>query len=201
MVKWRKTQTDDGQADNLTANIVTSDTTTKHHVRRLSRRTGILLTSTILLLAVGATGWYVWHAVHTATPAGHSTIRALDPLSQVSVDATKAANTSGATDGDKIYEKAIASAKTDSDKFTLYMGKGALDYNAKEYDAALAAGLAAEKIHADYRAWGFLATVYDAKGDTKNAIIYYQKAANDNVEFNYDQAIYQQRYKELTNGS
>lgn len=200
MARWRKTQTAESQTDSSTSDIVTSDMVMKHNRKGLLK---LLVISfiTLLLVEAGVTGWHVWHHTQKAPTKNTVVIRAQDPLSQVGMDATKAANTSGVSQGDQIYEKAIAAAKTNSDKFTLYMGKGALDYNAKEYDAAIAAGLAAEKITADYRAWGFLATVYDAKGDTKNAILYYQKAANDNVEFNYDQATYAQRYKELTNGS
>ena len=201
MAKWRKAQVIKNQIGSSATGIVTSDMVTKHGHGRRAKLVRMVLLITLIVLALGAVGWYAWNHTHKTSTTHTVAIRALDPLSQVGVDAIKAANTTGVSQGDQIYEKAIASAKTASDKFTLYMGKGALDYNAKEYDAAIAAGLAAEKIHADYRAWGFLATVYDAKGDTKNAIIYYQKAANDNVEFNYDQGIYQQRYKELTNGS
>ncbi len=203
MAKWHKTQTDEDQASALATGIVTSNIFKKHN-KRTPKRVW-MITGAVALLVGGAVGLYVWHKhtapITTSSNKSLTSIRALDPLTQVNVDATKAVNTSGAAEGDKVYEQAIATAKTDADKFTLYMGKGALDYNAKEYDAAIAAGLAAEKITASYRAWGLLARVYDAKGDTKNAIIYYQKAANDNVEFNYDQPFFQQRYKELTNGS
>jgi tetratricopeptide (TPR) repeat protein len=109
---------------------------------------------------------------------------------------TKANN--GDVDGALIgYDKAILNAVDDVSKRNLLIDKSVVALNNNKLEDALKAAQSADKIKSNYNTVGLMATIYDKMGNVKMAIEYYQKAANDEGEYNYDKSAFQARATEL----
>jgi tetratricopeptide (TPR) repeat protein len=69
--------------------------------------------------------------------------------------------------------------------------------NGKQYDVALSASQAADGIKSDFNTLSIEAESYDGMGSYAKAIEFYQKAADDPTDFNFDKPYYQSRIEEL----
>ncbi len=97
----------------------------------------------------------------------------------------------------KAYDSAIASASDATAKRELLLYKATVALNNKQYDVALAAAQAADSIKSDFNTLSAEAESYDGMNNYAKAIEYYQKAADDPTEFNFDKPFYQSRIAEL----
>lgn len=177
-----------------TDGIVTSDVYTRRS-RKKAVLGGVVAMLVLTPIAIG-----IWYGLHqkTANNKKNELVKLEKPQSSiVQGEAIAAANRSGINEGLKIYDDGIAAAKDPVEKRRLYIAKATLLLNSQRYDEALAAVQAADVLKADYRTWGLMGVIYDKKGDTAKAILYYEKSVNANAEFNYEAGTYSQRLKEL----
>ena len=103
-------------------------------------------------------------------------------------------NVSGAL---KAYDNAISGSSDSSAKRDLLISKATVALNNKQYDVALSASQAADGIKSDFNSLSIEAESYDGMGNYAKAIEFYQKAADDTTEFNFDKPYYQSRIEEL----
>ena len=79
------------------------------------------------------------------------------------------------SDAETIYDDAVSTAD-DQTKATLFWQKASMYFNAGQYDDAIASAKQSEAINKTENIEQFIAMCYEQKGDTPNAILYYQNA-------------------------
>ena len=103
-------------------------------------------------------------------------------------------NVNGALKG---YDSAISGSSDSGAKRDLLISKATVALNKKQYDVSLSAAQAADGIKSDFNTLSIEAESYDGIGNNAKAIEFYQKAADDPTEFNFDKPYYQSRIDEL----
>jgi len=103
-------------------------------------------------------------------------------------------NVSGAL---KAYDNAISGSSDSNAKRDLLISKATVALNNKQYDVALSASQAADGVKSDFNTLSIEAESYDGMGNYAKAMEFYQKAADDTTEFNFDKPYYQSRIVEL----
>jgi tetratricopeptide (TPR) repeat protein len=164
-----------------------------------------LLSSTIWLLSlaviVGVTYYFYSANQKTDTPTGtvdssnaaQSESAATNTKLQLDAMASNG-NVSGAL---KAYDNAISGSSDSNVRRDLLISKATVALNNKQYDIALSASQAADVIKSDFNTLSIEAESYDGMGNYAKAIEFYQKAADDTTEFNFDKPFYQSRIEEL----
>jgi tetratricopeptide (TPR) repeat protein len=75
-----------------------------------------------------------------------------------------------------IIDNSVNNANDDQTKSDLLLQKTIMYFNASNYDEAIASGLQSEAIIKNENVENMIASSYEQKGDTQNAILYYQEA-------------------------
>lgn len=164
-----------------------------------------LLSSIIWLLSialiVGAIYYFYSVNQKTAVPTGtadtsnsaQSETAATNTKLQLDAMASNG-NVSGALKG---YDSAISGSSDSGAKRDLLISKATVALNNKQYDVALSAAQEADGIRSDFNTLSIEAESYDGMGNYAKAIEFYQKAADDTTEFNFNKPYYQSRIEEL----
>lgn len=137
----------------------------------------------LIIAAVGVTAW----ALLSHKQAGPSTSSGKasqakakaaqsKEVTAVSDSAQKAANNGDTAAALKAYDDAIKKTSDPYQKSILLIGKATVSLNAHQYDVALASAKEADAISQDANTTHVIAEIYRAKGDTKNAIVYFTKS-------------------------
>jgi tetratricopeptide (TPR) repeat protein len=164
-----------------------------------------LLSSAIWLLSlaliVGVIYYFYSVNQKTATPArtadssnaAQSETAATNTKLQLDAMASNG-NVSGAL---KAYDNAISGSSDSNARRDLLISKATVALNNKQYDIALSASQAANVIKSDFNTLSIEAESYDGMGNYAKAIEFYQKAADDTTEFDFDKPFYLSRIDEL----
>ena len=153
----------------------------------VSRRRIIIIAAIILALLVGA-GIYTWLRVSTSlnqttqTPTETSSTEGLSKaqiyVSQVAVDASKAAATGDLASANAVYDAAINTSADKSLKADLYIQKATTSMAAGDGNGALEAAKQAVELEPEsFEALFILASMYERLGDNALAAEYYRKVA------------------------
>ena len=127
----------------------------------------------ILVLCGVIVAWFVVTREKKTTPQTQDINKA---TSQTVSDAQALAN-NGKVDAAKAAYDAAAKNTNDNDQKSIFLSqKATLLFNNAQYEEALVVALEAESAKKDATAEGFIAQIYEKKGDKQKAIEYYQSA-------------------------
>ena len=142
---------------------------------RLSRKKkwviGIIITT--LLISGSLVAWLV---ISNQESSQSQITKRKKEIVQLITDADTLAN-KGDINGAKVaYDSAIKKTEDPYKKSTLIITKATALFNDGKYDDALAVAKGAEAINENDDVTSFIAQTYEKKGDSQNAIKYYQKS-------------------------
>ena len=156
-----------------------------HPSRKHSARKKSLIIIVILLVVIGGSVG-VWMYLRAQgqkqdTPAvvantDNQVADKLDKTDQTVSDANNLADNGDINGAKGMYNNAIQQTSDLDQRKTLLIGEASTYYNDGDYDQALTIAKQAESISLDANLAGLIAEIYRVKGDTQNAILYYNKA-------------------------
>ena len=151
----------------------------KHHhkSKHSSKKKWVIIGAVVfvLLVAGGIGGWLLISSSQKAKAPAVIT-RTSDQIDRVVSDANTLADNNDTNGAKAAYDNAIKQTSDASQKATLLVGDASIFYDNGEYDQALTIAKQAEAIKLDVGLAAFIAEIYRIKGDSQNAILYYQKA-------------------------
>jgi tetratricopeptide (TPR) repeat protein len=129
----------------------------------------------VVVIAGGVGGWFYLYKNNQKQSVAKVT-RTSDQIDQVISDANALAANGDTSGAKKAYDSAIQQTSDSVQKQALLAGDASIYYNDENYDQALVVAKQAESIKLDSNLAALIAEIYRIKGDSKNAIMYYQKA-------------------------
>jgi len=151
--------------------------------KHFSRKKWLIISAIIVVLFLGGavSGWLF--ISRQATPVAPqvttdtNTAQAISTKTEQTVsDAQQLAYSGKPSDAQTLYDNALKTTEDPYQKSVLLMGKAVLLFRQARYDEALVVAKDAETASQSTNTAQFIAQIYEKKGDTKNAINYYQKA-------------------------
>jgi len=133
-----------------------------------------LLIGGVLCLLVIVLGVGTW--IYTASRVENKEEpAALIPTGDVQIFAAEYARSGDVNRGMRLYNEQIALRTKNEDKLELLLGKANFSIDNKRYQDAVDAGQQADKLDTSLSATLALARAYEAQGDKKQAVKYYQR--------------------------
>ena len=132
----------------------------------------------VILFFGGASGWmYIANQKSTSKKAATPVLKGNELVNKTQDDTQKIVNYGGDIDkAATIYDQAASSADDDKTKSALLLEKAMMYFNDGNYDQALISAQESDAILKTENVAKIIALIYEVKGDTKNAIYYYQNA-------------------------
>jgi tetratricopeptide (TPR) repeat protein len=138
-----------------------------------------IIASILIVLVIGASVAIIIYKRNSMLQSNNGGSQDANTAQENSTMLNKAMALSQSGDQDAafaLYDKAIASAKTDQDKSAFMIAKATSYYNSKDYDKALELAKQAEALDKNVNVFDFIATIYERKDDKPMALSYYSKA-------------------------
>ncbi len=149
----------------------------KTKLRFIQKNWIIIVTVTIIIAVGGAVNYWLFVSNQTVTiPQNINTSDVTDATDQTDTNAEILANNGDITGAKTLYDDAINQTDDPIDKSSLLLSKATVSFNAGNYDDALLDTKQAEALDNNVVITGFIAQIYEKKGDKQKAIEYYQKA-------------------------
>lgn len=145
----------------------------KHFPRKKRWIIGAILVVILVAAAVSAGTWFVVNRNQQPTVQTQDVIKA---TSQTVSSAQALANNGKLDEAKAAYDNAAKNASDDDQKSIFLSQKATLLFNTGNYDEALVVALEAESAKKDAAIEGFIAQIYEKKGDKQKAIEYCQNA-------------------------
>lgn len=136
-----------------------------------------IIIAVFVFVAIGiSVGVWMLLYVHKQTTSLSQTTEVPTDITNIVNNAEKLANSGKIDSAKSAYDDAIKKTSNSYLKSTLLLSKATLSFNDGKYDDALTTANEAESASPSDTVSSFIAQIYEKKGDSKNAIKYYQKA-------------------------